>query len=300
MGNLEEVFPIGKPVKVRITGVDHATGRLFASIRQGSLKPTAIPDVHAVQVGETVKGSIKAIHKDQILLTLQPSGVIALVSLKNIANSRNIAVAQLRTRLTIGECLDDLIVLSQDVEKDIIIVSTRPKAKAKSEALPGNEDVTAKSAQLGQIVSARVGGYGRGGSALFITPGLKGSLHPTDSCDDYDAGIPFPDQDTVIKGVIITIDRSRRHAALSTRPSRLQASEVIVDPEITSVSDLSVGQIVRGFIKNITDHGLFVMLGRTVDARVQIKELFDEVSILFGMISLTHLFKVRERLEAAI
>jgi len=38
---------------------------------------------------------------------------------------------------------------------------------------------------------------------------------------------------------------------------------------------------VRGFIKSIVEHGLFVMLGRGIDARVQIKELFDEVWLEF-------------------
>jgi rRNA biogenesis protein RRP5 len=50
-----------------------------------------------------------------------------------------------------------------------------------------------------------------------------------------------------------------------------------MDPEITSVVDLKPGTFVRGFIKSVAEHGLFVSVGRDLDARVQIKELFDEV-----------------------
>jgi transcriptional accessory protein Tex/SPT6 len=50
-----------------------------------------------------------------------------------------------------------------------------------------------------------------------------------------------------------------------------------VDREINSVEDLKVGETVRGFVKSIPEHGIFVTLGRWIDARVQIKELFDEV-----------------------
>ena len=54
-------------------------------------------------------------------------------------------------------------------------------------------------------------------------------------------------------------------------------SHVAPDPEITSVEDLIPGASVRGFIKSVAEHGLFVSIGRDLDARVQIKELFDEV-----------------------
>jgi rRNA biogenesis protein RRP5 len=44
---------------------------------------------------------------------------------------------------------------------------------------------------------------------------------------------------------------------------------------------LHVGQALRGFIKSVTEHGLFVTIGRNLDARIQIRELFDEVRSLF-------------------
>ncbi|KIJ46379.1 hypothetical protein M422DRAFT_66742 [Sphaerobolus stellatus SS14] len=277
--NLAEAFPIGKPVKVRIIHVDRETGRITASIRSATSKAAEIVDVHAVQVGESVKGPIKAVHKDHVVITLQPSGVTGLLSLKNLANSRGTTAAQLIPSLKVGEELDELIVLSQNPNKGIVIISTLPKSKPKTDALPGNEGVTPKSIQADQVVSAQVTGYGRGGTTLFISSGVKGTLHPTDACDDYDVGTPFPVQGTVLKGIVLNFDKGRRNAVISTRQSRLQPSETTSKPrdlEVSSASDLAVGQTVRGFIKSITDHGLFVTLGRNVDARVQIKALFDE------------------------
>ena len=154
-----------------------------------------------------MKGSIKAVHKDHIIVTLEPSGVTALVSVKNLANSRGTTAAQLKPTITVGEHLDDLIVLSQNPEKGIVIVSKRPKSKTKHEVLPGNEGVTAKTIKVGQVVSGRVTGHARGGSTLFITPGLKGTLYPTDACDDYDTGTPFPAQDTIVKGIVVSMDK---------------------------------------------------------------------------------------------
>ena len=53
----------------------------------------------------------------------------------------------------------------------------------------------------------------------------------------------------------------------------------VMDKVINNLDDLQVGSTVRGFIKSVAEHCLFVNLGRGIDARVQIKELFDEVSL---------------------
>jgi rRNA biogenesis protein RRP5 len=283
LANLSEAFPIGKPVKVRILTIDRQSGRLVASIRQATSKAFKSPDVHGVQVGETARGPIQAVHKDHVVVTLEPTGITALLSLTNLANSRDTTVAQLRPTLVIGEQMDDLIVLSQNPDKGIVIVSKRPKSKANAEALPGNEGLTAKIVEVGQIISGRVTGYGRGGTSLYIANGIKGVLHPTDTSDDYQTGSPFPSLGTVVKGVVVGVDRSRRQVVLSTRPSRLHPLETLSprDRQISNVEDLKVGETVRGFVKSVAEHGLFVSLGRNIDARVQIKELFDEVGDLY-------------------
>ena len=80
---------------------------------------------------------------------------------------------------------------------------------------------------------------------------------------------------------------------LSLRESRLgeEASD-IKDPEITSISDLKVGMIVRGYVKSKTDVGYFIRyiqeivcigkflafslrLGRSVTGRVKIGNITD-------------------------
>ena len=275
--NLADAFPIGKPVKVRILTIDRESGRMVASIRQAT-KANEPPSVHGVQVGETVRGVVHAIHKEQTVVTLEPTGITALLSLNNLANSHGTTVAQLRASLAIGQQVDDLIVLSQNPDKGIIIVSKRPESTAKPEGLPGNEGLTAKTAKVGQVISGRVTGYGRGGTSLHITSGLKGVLHPTDTCDDYKSGTPFPNHGTIVKGIVVSVDKSRRQVVLSTRPSQLHPSDTpsLHDREISSIEQLKVGETIRGFVKSIVEHGLFVSIGRNIDARVQIKELFDE------------------------
>jgi rRNA biogenesis protein RRP5 len=136
--------------------------------------------------------------------------------------------------------------------------------------------------EIGQAVVGRVIRHNQHGSCIKLSSRLNGILHPTDASDNYEAGVPYPSTDTVLKCVIIGIDRSKNSVALSTRRSKLYPSqnEEVVDRDIQNLNDLKKGDTVRGFIKNVA-HGLFVTLGRDIDARVQIKELFNEVSWKF-------------------
>ncbi|KAJ2653673.1 rRNA biogenesis protein rrp5 [Coemansia sp. RSA 1250] len=67
---------------------------------------------------------------------------------------------------------------------------------------------------------------------------------------------------------------------LSLRPSVLcqdaVSSQDIVDPVIDTPADVSVGQVVRGYVKQTSEAGCFISLGRTVTGRAFISELSDE------------------------
>ncbi|KAJ2821527.1 rRNA biogenesis protein rrp5, partial [Coemansia sp. 'formosensis'] len=67
---------------------------------------------------------------------------------------------------------------------------------------------------------------------------------------------------------------------LSLRPSVLDPIKFppsgATDPVISSVADVNVGQVVRGYIKKTSEVGCFVSLGRDVVGRALISELSDE------------------------
>lgn len=226
-----------------------------------------------MEVGDSVEGTVNDVHKDNALLNLGPSNVRALLSLKNLANRRGSTIAQLRVNLKVGERLGDLVVVSKNAEQGFVIVANKPKAK------PTLGVISIDTVQVGQIVGGRVIRHDRRGALVKFNSRITGSLHPTDTSDDYEVGSTFPNVDSVLKAAVIAVDREKKHLALSTRRSRMEPSEshVAPDPEITSVEDLIPGASVRGFIKSVAEHGLFVSIGRDLDARVQIKELFDEV-----------------------
>lgn len=224
-----------------------------------------------------MEGAISEIHKDNVVLTLQPSHVKALLSLKNLANHRTLSVPQLRVILKVGEKLNELVVVTRNTDKSFVIVANKPKTN--TVALPKSNTITMESVSVGQLIGGRVTRHTRQGALIKITSHIGGILHLTDLSDNFETGVLLPVVDTLVKAVIIGVDQSKRQLTLSTRHSRMypEQEHQVVDREISDISDIQVGEPVRGFVKNVVEHGLFVTIGRDVDARVQIRELFDDV-----------------------
>jgi rRNA biogenesis protein RRP5 len=257
---------------------DSEQNRIIASIRQALVSKDPVPDVSAVEIGDSVEGAVTEVHAEHVLVSLVPSRVRALVSIKNLANHRKLSPAQVHASIRVGDPLDELVVVTRNPEKGIVIAAKKPKARP---TLPAKgQPVTIDTVTIGQLVGGRVTRHTRHGTLVKITSQIGGIIYPTDTSDNYDS--PFLPLDSIIRAAVMSVDKDRRQLTLSTRESRLNPDKehVIADREIGSISDLAVGDTVRGYVKNIAEHGLFVTVGRGVDARVQIRELFDEVGSL--------------------
>ncbi|OIW33783.1 nucleic acid-binding protein [Coniochaeta ligniaria NRRL 30616] len=107
---------------------------------------------------------------------------------------------------------------------------------------------------------------------------LAGTVHMIDMADDFDEANPMKfAKNEIVRVSAVDVDRPNKRLRLSTRPSRvLNSSLPVKDKEITKSTNLQVGEIVRGFVKNVGDKGLFVSLGGDVTAMVWIKNAFDQ------------------------
>jgi rRNA biogenesis protein RRP5 len=264
-----------------------------ASIKQAAPNYVPAPSIEDVALGTAFSGSrLVEVQKDNLAVDLLPSNIRALVSINNLATSRGISAAQLRSELAVGDTLSDaLVVVSKNVEKNFVIVSAlsrpaTPKIQIRSTQKTQSESpLTLKSLNIGDIVSGMVTAHTvkHGlGCEIQIGSAIRGTLHPTDYSDEFASGTSAypPALGSMLKASIVDVDKSHRRVVLSTRPSRLSGEasvSKIADPEIKSLDDLNPGQRVRGFVKSIADAGLFVSISRALDGRVQIKELFDDV-----------------------
>ncbi|KAJ4002507.1 hypothetical protein F5050DRAFT_1802449 [Lentinula boryana] len=273
--DLSSLYTAGKVVKVRILTLKPEDQTIIASIRKsGTVYKMFNADISGVEIGNILEGVVFEIHKENVVLALQPSNVRALISVNNLANHRSISPAQLKVNLKVGDKLEDLVVVSRNTENNFVIVANKPKPKPSL----AKSIVSFDTVESGQTVGGRVVRHTVYGVLIKLSSHVGGVLHPTDVSDDFGSATAYPAIDSILKATVVSVDRDKKQLILSTRRSRMYPNQVhnIMDREITEISDLHVGARVRGFIKSITDHGLFVTIGRNVDARVQIRELFDD------------------------
>jgi len=318
----EGFFSIGQVIRTLVLAIDTTapSPRIVASIRQAAPNYVQPVSVEGIPLGSVISESrVVEVQKDNVAVDLLPTNARALVSINNLAARRGVSAAKLRTELAVGDKLNDsFTVVTRNIEKNFVIVSANaiPSSSKTKTAAKERQDgdisyVDFNTLKEGDIVKGRVTAHTLKhglGCAVRISNLIVGSLHPTDAADDLKKGFAAsypPAIDAVLDFAIVSIDKQRKRLVLSTRPSRVKhtGKEKVVDPEITDIGDLQRGQSVRGVVKSVANAGLFVSLGRSIDARVQIKELFDDVrqeAALFIRVAYTVRPSVCQGLEGSL
>ena len=111
-----------------------------------------------------------------------------------------------------------------------------------------------------------------------LNESLSGALHIIDMADDYSTVNTLTYQkNQTLRVFVKEVDRPNKRVVFSTRPSKILSSSLPVrDTDVTSISQLRVGQVIRGYIKNVADLGLFISLSTGITAFVRIADLSDE------------------------
>ncbi|GKT46858.1 rRNA methyltransferase 1, mitochondrial [Colletotrichum spaethianum] len=160
-------------------------------------------------------------------------------------------------------------VLSVDAEKGHLDLSSRSST--------GSTEVTWDSLKKNVALPGRVTKVNDRSVMVKLSDSVSGPVHLVDLCDNYDEANTLKyTKGEIIRVSVVEVDKSNKRLRLSTRPSRiLSSTSPVADREITKLSQVSSGDIIRGFVKNVTDKGVFVQLGGTVSALVKIGNLSD-------------------------
>ncbi|KAL7852604.1 hypothetical protein SRHO_G00183890 [Serrasalmus rhombeus] len=116
------------------------------------------------------------------------------------------------------------------------------------------------------------------GLALKLPFGSYGSASITDLSDTYtEKPLEQYKEGQVVKCCVIGEEDGKFHVSL--RLSRIHAGKAlpVKDADIRSVSELQKEQIVRGYVNNVGDKGIFVRLSRSITGRV----LFNQATNYF-------------------
>lgn len=273
-------FKTKQIVEARILGIHDARNHKFLPIshRSGkypvyelSLKPSFLKatnpaplNLEQVQVGSSWMGFINNISDNCIWINLSPS---------------------VRGRLRFMDASDDLSLLT-DVENNFPIGSALKVQVTGVNAEKGQLDLSAKQGfdklsfgdvSVGMIVAGRVTKVTEKQVIMQLSEAVVAAVNLIDMADDYSKANPsLYRKNEILRAYVVSVDEPNKKIQLSLRPSKVLSSTLPVqDREITSLKDIKPNEVIRGFVKRVTDAGLFVSVGRDVIAYVRVSDLSD-------------------------
>ena len=188
----------------------------------------------------------------------------------------------------------DILDISDDVSVLKDLASNFPpgaaiKTRVKSVDLPGSrldliaipnrneEGLTMSHVSEGMILPGQVGKVSESALVVRLSASVVGTVGMTQLADDYSQANPAAHhRNEIVRVCILQVDTINQKITLSTRPSKVLSSSLpVADPHIATVSQLKVNDVLRGFVKHISDKGIFVRLGPSVTAFVRVSDLSD-------------------------
>lgn len=275
-------FKTGQVLEVRIIGIHDSRNHRFLPIthRQktpvfelsakkgdnGKVKPQHLT-LDKLNIGSSWLCFVNNLVGDFLWVNLSPN-VRGRIHILNISDNPLI-MSNVTKNYPVGSAVRAQVV-GLDLEKNHLDLSARPQGKSMPKCL---EDLN-----VGDVLPGRVTKVTNWLVTVQLSDSVMAPLHITDMEDDYSKTNLLSFQKGQFLAVsVCNLDSKSKEATLSTRPSRLtNLSDNVADPEITSISQLHVNDVVRGFIKNITGSGLFITLSTDLTAYIRVSDLSDK------------------------
>lgn len=255
----------------RFLPLTHRAGKtpvLELSAKASDIKESTRADVRLenVKPGSSWLAFVNNIGEDCLWVNISPS-VRGRIRSVDASDDLSLA-ADLEGNFPIGSALR-VRVVSADVERNRLDLSAKqgdPTAQ-----------VTLKDISKGTIIPGRITKVSDRQLLIQISETVVGAVDLIDMADDYTEVNPAKYQkNDVVRVYVLNVDIPNKKLSLSLRPSKVLSSSLkVTDPEISSIEQLNVNDVVRGFVTNVAESGLFVMLGHKVTAHVRVSNLSD-------------------------
>ncbi|KAL2429679.1 rRNA biogenesis protein rrp5 [Exophiala dermatitidis] len=219
-----------------------------------------------LSVGSSWLAFVNNISENGLWVNISPS-VRGRIRATDVSDDLSLA-ANLEKAFPIGSALK-VHVLAVDPEKNRLDLTARSDGLASS--------LTIKDVSKGLVLPGRVTRVTDRNILVQLSDQAVGAVDLIDMADNYNEANPAKFQkNDILRVCVLKVDVPNKKIQLSTRPSKVLSSSMkVTDPEITSISQLSVNDVVRGFISNVSDKGVFVTLGHGVTAFVRVTHLSD-------------------------
>ncbi|KAI1180279.1 hypothetical protein F4777DRAFT_529472 [Nemania sp. FL0916] len=274
-------FRANEVIDVRILGVRDSKNHRYLpfshrsthsvlelSAKPADLKASAISDLslETLELGSNHIGFVNNVQHNYLWVHLSPN-VRGKVHLLDISDDLSL-LGKLPDNFPIGSALK-VRVIAIDSKEGRLDLSAR--------ASGASSHLTWDTIKQDMVLPGRITKIDERQVIVQLSDLISAPAHLIDLSDDYDqASAASYRKNNLVRVSVVKIDESNKRLRLSLRPSRvLNSSSPVKDREITNLTQLNVGDVVRGFVKNVSDKGLFVNLGGEFTALVRISDLSD-------------------------
>ncbi|XP_014822913.1 PREDICTED: protein RRP5 homolog [Poecilia mexicana] len=162
---------------------------------------------------------------------------------------------------------EKLFKLGQAVRAKVVEASVQPHRFVLS--LSGIHKLEKGSITLGMVTSV----HPQVGLVVKLPFGGAGAVSITDVADTYRKNpLEAFSKDQLIRCYLLDVQNGKWH--LSLRPSRLNAQNTkpAKDPEVLSLDHLRLDQVVRGYVKSVSEQGIFIRLSHNITGRARLQQ----------------------------
>ena len=268
-------------IPVRILGMHDSRNHRFLPITHRGKAPvfelTAKPSnmksevldiltLDKIKVGSEYLVFVNNILADCVWVNLSPN-VRGRIKAMDVSDNVSL-LSDLARNFPIGSVLK-ATVTHVDIENNRLDLSARSGGSSKT--------ISFKDLTVGMVLPGRITKITERQLMVQLSDAISGPVQLVDLADDFSKANPTEYQkNQTIRVCIKDVDAPNKKIYLSARPSKVLSSSLPVeDRDISSISQVKVNDIQRGFIKNVADNGIFISLSHKVTAYVRISDLSD-------------------------
>lgn len=268
LSSIEDNFPVGSALKVRVKAVDVAAGRLdLTAATTVTGKSLSLQDL---KVGYVLPSRVTKLHDSSIVVQINDN-IAAPIFLEQLADDYDKAKP---SEFKIGDILR-VCVTDVDIPNKKLGLSARP-SKVLSSTLPIRDPIIEDKSDLKvhQVVRGFVKKIVDNGIYVRLGPKVEAYVRVTHLSDAYikDWKAAFH-VDQLVTGKIISNKEDMRNAQMSLKPSVIQGDYT----EPLEFSDLKPGQIITAKIRHVAEYGVFLVVDNSnnVSGLCHISKLAD-------------------------
>lgn len=248
---VEDNFPVGSALKVRVKAVDVAAGRLdLAATTTVSGKSLTLKDL---KVGYVLPARVTKLHDASVVVQVNEN-IAAPIYLEQLADDYDKAKP---SDFKVGDIMR-VCVTEIDLPNKKLGLSARP-SKVLSSSLPVKDPIIENKSQLKvhQVFRGFIKKIADNGLYVRLGPHVETYVRVSHLSDtyikDWEAAFRV---DQLVTGKIISNKEDMRNAQMSLKTSVVQGDYT----EPIEFGDLEAGQVVTAKVRHVVDYGVFLVV----------------------------------------